>query len=36
MKDRDFITPTKKEVSERRNTYATAEELGIDLLNLTS
>lgn len=36
MKHRDFIAPTEKEISERRNMYAKAEELGIDLLNFDS
>lgn len=29
---RDFVKPTEEEIEERRNMYAKAEELGIDLL----
>ncbi len=29
---RDFVKPTEEEIKERRNMYAKAEELGIDLL----
>ena len=29
---RDFVKPTEQEIKERRNMYAKAEELGIDLL----
>lgn len=32
MKQRDFILPTEEEITGRRNMYAEAEELGIDLL----
>lgn len=32
MKQRDFIIPTEEEITGRRNMYAKAEELGIDLL----
>lgn len=32
MNRRDFVKPTEQEIEERRNMYAKAEELGIDLL----
>lgn len=32
MNRRDFVKPTEQEIKERRNMYAKAEELGIDLL----
>lgn len=32
MMQRDFVKPTEQEIRERRNMYAKAEELGIDLL----
>lgn len=32
MRQRDFVIPTEEEIDERRNMYAKAEELGIDLL----
>ena len=32
MKQRKFVTPTKEEITERKNMYARAEELGIDLM----
>lgn len=32
MIQRDFVKPTEQEIKERRNIYAKAEELGIDLL----
>ena len=32
MIQRDFVKPTEQEIKERRNMYAKAEELGIDLL----
>lgn len=34
MKQRDFVIPTEEEIEERRNMYAKAEELGIDLLKV--
>lgn len=32
MIQRDFVKPTEQEIRERKNMYAKAEELGIDLL----
>lgn len=32
MIQRDFVEPTEQEIRKRRNMYAEAEELGIDLL----